>query len=165
MCIRDSFYRVQARSETLAQYVQRIREVARILGMGMSEEEVVQHILDGGCSEDRLRLVFAELPRWFADLDRLWVMTKATQMSDHARGDGRGEEPRPQRSEGPKEPFFPRQAQPARNREQTKAVICYNCNLSLIHILFHAMCSIWKCGLSPFFVCLPVRPAGPSPVT
>ena len=62
--------------------------------MGMSEEEVVQHILDGVSADDRLRLVFAQRPQWFADLDRLCVMTKAIQMSDHARGDGRGEEPR-----------------------------------------------------------------------
>ena len=116
------FYRVQARGETLAQYVQRIREIARILGMGMSEEEVVQHILDGVSADDRLRLVFAQRPQWFADLDRLCVMTEAMQMTDHARGDGRGAEPRPQRSEGPREPSFPRQAQPARNREQTKDV-------------------------------------------
>ena len=67
------FYRVQARGESLAQFVQRIREVARILGLGMSEEEVAQNILDGVSADDRLRLVFAQRPQWFADLERRCV--------------------------------------------------------------------------------------------
>ena len=107
-----------------------MRQVARILGMGMSEEEVVQHILDGVSADDRLRLVFAQRPQWFTDLERLCVMTETMQMTDQASGNSRRAEPRPQTSEGAREPTFPRQAQPARNRQQTNSnsVICYNCN-------------------------------------
>ena len=47
MCIRDSFYRVQANGEDLAQFVASIKDSARILRLGLSETEIIQIILEG----------------------------------------------------------------------------------------------------------------------
>ena len=66
-------YRVQANGESLASFVNSIRDSARILGVGLSEEEIVQIILEGVTPQEKSRLVFAERPRCYADLDRLCV--------------------------------------------------------------------------------------------
>ena len=122
------FYRVQSRGESLAQFVHSIRDTARTLGLGLSEEEVVQIILEGVSPQERLRLVFAERPRRFVDLDRLCVMSKDIQTSDEARGDSSGDLPISQRAEGRSGPSRPRQAQSVRDRESWGIIICYNCN-------------------------------------
>ena len=69
------FYRVQSRGESLACIVQSVRDAAQILGLGLPEEEIVQIILEGVTPQERLRLVFAERPRRFVDLDKLCVMS------------------------------------------------------------------------------------------
>ena len=56
---QQHFYRVQAWGESLAAFVHRVRDAARILGVGLSEGEVVQIILEGVTPQERLRLVFA----------------------------------------------------------------------------------------------------------
>ena len=122
------FYRVQSRGESLAQFVHSIRDAARILGLGLSEEEVVQIILEGVSPQERLRLVFAERPRRFIDLDKLCAMSKAIQTNDEARGGSSGELPVFQKAEGRGGPSRPRQAQFSRERENRGSIICYNCN-------------------------------------
>ena len=108
------FYRVQSRGESLAQFVHSIRDAARTLGLGLSEEEVVQIILEGVSPQERLRLVFAERPRRFVDLDRLCVMSNAIQTNDEARGGSSGDLPVSQRAEGRGCPSRPRQIQSVR---------------------------------------------------
>ena len=72
---QQHFYRVQARGESLAAFVHRVRDAARILGVGLSEEEVVQIILEGVTPQERLWLVFAERLHRYRDLDKLCVMS------------------------------------------------------------------------------------------
>lgn len=79
------FYRVQAHGEGLAPFCSSIRSAARILRLPMSEGEVVQVILEGVTPQERSRLVFAERPRSYSDLDRLCVMSRTIEMTDEAR--------------------------------------------------------------------------------
>ena len=85
---QNYFYRVQANGEGLAQFMASIREAVKFLRLGLSEPEIIQIILDGVNPQERSRLVFAEHPRCFADLDRLCVMSKAIQLNDECRGQG-----------------------------------------------------------------------------
>ena len=91
MCIRDRlrqkhFYRVQANGEALANFVSSIKDAARILRLGLPEGEIIQTILEGVTPQERSRLVFAERPRSFTDLDRLCVLSKTIQCNDDTRG-------------------------------------------------------------------------------
>ena len=88
MCIRDRLNGV-----SLADFVHSIRDAARILGLGLSEEEIVQIILEGVTPQERSRLVFAERPRSFVDLDKLCVLSRAIQGNDELRGSGGTSQP------------------------------------------------------------------------
>ena len=114
MCIRDSFYRVQARGESLAAFVHRVRDAARILGVGLSEEEVVQIISEGVTPQEKLRLVFAERPRRYVDLDKLCVMPRAIQGNDETRGSSGMDLPELQMGEARGGPSRFRQVLPSR---------------------------------------------------
>ena len=79
------FYRAQANGEALGDFVQDIRKCARILRLGLPENEVVGRILEGVTPQERSRLVFADRPRCFADLERLCVFSKTVQGIDESR--------------------------------------------------------------------------------
>lgn len=79
------FYRVQERGEPLADFVRSVRDAARILRLGLTEQEVIQVILEGVTPEERSRLVFAQRPQSFADLDRLCVVSRTIQRTDESR--------------------------------------------------------------------------------
>ena len=80
------FYRVQASGEALAHFVSSIKDAARILRLGLPEPEIIQTILEGVTPQERSRLVFAERPRSFIDLDRLCALSKTIQGNDDTRG-------------------------------------------------------------------------------
>ena len=121
-------YRVQSRGESLAGFVHSVRDAARILGLGLSEEEIVQIILEGVTPQERLRLVFAERPRRFVDLDKLCVMSRAIQGNDEARGGGNMDIPDFSRGERRGGPSHPRQAQSTSERGSSARVVCYRCD-------------------------------------
>ena len=79
------FYRVQANEEALADFVQSVRKAARTLRLGLAEREIIQVILEGVTPQERSRLVFADRPRCFADLDRLCVVSRTVQARDESR--------------------------------------------------------------------------------
>ena len=60
-------------------YVHDIRKAARVLRLGLPETEVIQAILEGLNPQERSRLIFADRPRCFADLDRLCVVSSTVQ--------------------------------------------------------------------------------------
>jgi hypothetical protein len=70
------YERVQAPSESLAQYVQSIREAAQILRIQESEEQVVQRISEGLNYVQRSRFVFQGPVKSFKDLDHLIVVDR-----------------------------------------------------------------------------------------
>ena len=74
MCIRD-----RANGEALGDFVQDIRKCARVLRLGLPEKDVVRIILEGVTPQERSRLVFADRPRCFADLEKLCVFSKTVQ--------------------------------------------------------------------------------------
>ena len=73
MCIRDSF-------------VHDVRKAAHILRLGLPETEVIQVIREGLTPQERSRLVFAEPPRSFADLDRWCAHARTVRVNDESRG-------------------------------------------------------------------------------
>ena len=79
------FYRAQANGEALGDFVQDIRKCARVLRLGLPENEVVGRILEGVTPQERSRLVFADRPRCFADLEKLCVFAKTVQGIDESR--------------------------------------------------------------------------------
>lgn len=81
----NRFYRPQGPRETLAGYVASIREASKVLMLSMSEREVVQVILDGFNPEERSRLVFANRPSSFTDLDKLCITSRSVQFADEQR--------------------------------------------------------------------------------
>ena len=77
MCIRD---------RALGDFVHDIRKAARVLRLGLPETEVIQAILEGLNPQERSRLIFADRPRCFADLERLCVVSRTVQEVDESRG-------------------------------------------------------------------------------
>ena len=96
--------------------------------MGLSEEEIVQIILEGVTPQERSRLGFAERPRCYADLDRLCVMSRAIQANDELRGprvvrqdEGRKDQRRAGQSHS-------RYVQSASVGGGQSRFVCYNCS-------------------------------------
>ena len=82
----DLFYRLQANGEALGDFVHDVRKAARVLRLGLPETEFIQAILEGLNPQERSRLIFADRPRCFADLDRLCVVSSTVQAGDESRG-------------------------------------------------------------------------------
>ena len=55
--------------EALVDFVQEISKISRILRLGLPEKDIVRVILEGVTPQERSRLVFADRPRCFAELD------------------------------------------------------------------------------------------------
>ena len=79
------FYQVQANGESLSDFVYSIRNSARILRLGLAENDIVQVILEVVTPQERSRLVFAGRPGCFADLERLCVKSRNIQANDESR--------------------------------------------------------------------------------
>lgn len=79
------FFRVQRRGEELPQYVESIRMARQALGVKISETESVDVILEGMRPEDRSRIMFADKPSTFADLDKLVAQIQAVGEGDAKR--------------------------------------------------------------------------------
>ena len=58
----------------------------QILRLGFPETEVIQVIREGLNPQERSRLVFADPPRCFADLDRWCAHARKVQENDESRG-------------------------------------------------------------------------------
>ena len=57
-----------------------------MLRLGLPETEVIQAILEGLHPQERSRLVSADRPRCFADLEQLCVVSRTVQEVDESRG-------------------------------------------------------------------------------
>jgi hypothetical protein len=69
----DRYERIQAPTETLAQYYLAIKEAAQVLRIKESESQVVARIVEGLNPNQRARFVFLPLPTSFQDLDK-WIV-------------------------------------------------------------------------------------------
>ena len=76
---------MQANGEALADFVLSIRKAAQILRLRLPETDIIQVILEGVTSQERSRLVFADRPHCFADLDRLCVFARTVLSKDESR--------------------------------------------------------------------------------
>jgi hypothetical protein len=70
------YERIQGATESLAQYVQSIRETAQVLCIQESEEQIVQRIIEGLHNVQRSRFVFQATPINFKDLEHLVVVDR-----------------------------------------------------------------------------------------
>ena len=82
---QELFGRLQKEEETLAEYVESIKEAAAVLKLSLSEIEVVSNITDGLSSSQRSRLVFEKAPQTYMDLDQLCVHDNNIRFSDNVR--------------------------------------------------------------------------------
>lgn len=87
---QEKFYRLQDRGEPLAAFISSIKQVAKVLRVALSEQEIVGVILDALTPEERSRLVFATRPISFADLDNLCITSRAVAYADSFRQARRG---------------------------------------------------------------------------
>lgn len=85
----EHYYRVQAREETLGDYIERVREARIALCVEETEGEAVTRILDGMKPEDRLCVMFADKPHSFSDLDNMVKKLEEVKYGDEKRGEGR----------------------------------------------------------------------------
>lgn len=67
------FWRKQADNENLADFISDIKETAVLLRLDLSEENIVNNILDGINNKVRACCTFYSRPKAFADLDKLCV--------------------------------------------------------------------------------------------
>ena len=79
-------YRVQAHGESFAEFALSIREAVRILRLGLPDVEVVQMVVERVTPQERSRLIFAERPRSYEELNKMCVLSRAIQAIDESRG-------------------------------------------------------------------------------
>lgn len=122
----ERFYRPQGRRESLADYVASVKEAGRVLMVSMAEQEIVQTIVEGMNPEERSRLVFANRPTSFAELDKLCICSRSVQFADEQRGissrmmsEGGDRHTMPVLS--------PDREPPRQNRWAGRVVTCYGC--------------------------------------
>lgn len=70
---RDLVHRPQKQNERLSSYITSVKENAKLLQCGYSEEEIVNIVKVGIAPNVRSRLVFCNNPRSFEDLDQLCI--------------------------------------------------------------------------------------------
>ena len=66
-------------------YVTSIKEAAVLLKLQVSEQDVVNNMIEGLAPEQRSRFVFQHLPTSFAELDRIAVHDQNFAFADHLR--------------------------------------------------------------------------------
>ena len=81
----EKYERVQEEQESLAMYVQAVREAALVLRITESEAEVVARIVQGLNPVQRARFVFQALPSTFAQLEQLAVVDRNVTYADSTR--------------------------------------------------------------------------------
>ncbi|XP_063227204.1 uncharacterized protein LOC134533635 [Bacillus rossius redtenbacheri] len=79
------FNRLQKPGEPLAVYVNEVKEAAAIFRLQVSEQEVINTILDGLSPEERSRLVFLSKPSSFSELDRMCIHSQNVRFADYHR--------------------------------------------------------------------------------
>jgi hypothetical protein len=82
----ELYERVQAHAESLAHYVESIRESALILRITETEAQMVQRIVEGLNPIQRARFVFQGPPNNIADLEQLIVVDRNFMFADQIRG-------------------------------------------------------------------------------
>lgn len=81
----DRLFRPQAFAETFSQYVCDVRTVVSVLRLGISEQELIDIILQGLKPDERSRLVFANKPTSFGELERLAILSRSIEDADRQR--------------------------------------------------------------------------------
>lgn len=85
---REYYWKPQGAAEKLNQYVERVRTAALALDMQVTEAESVSNILEGMRPEDRSRLIFAQRPSNFPQLQQLVNSIEALAFADEQRKPG-----------------------------------------------------------------------------
>ncbi|XP_063216930.1 uncharacterized protein LOC134527875 [Bacillus rossius redtenbacheri] len=81
----NNYNRLQKPGEHLAAYVYEVNEAAAIFRLQVSEQEVINTILDGLTPDERSRLVFLTRPCTFSELDRMCIHSQNVRFADHQR--------------------------------------------------------------------------------
>jgi hypothetical protein len=84
----ERYERVQGMHESLAQYVQDIREAALLLRIAETETQMVQRIVDGFNPSQLTRSVFQSLLPNINDLEQLIVLDRNRRFADQMREQG-----------------------------------------------------------------------------
>jgi hypothetical protein len=82
---RDMYERVQQHGESLATYVQAVRDAALVLRITETEEQTVGRIVEGLTPVQRARFVFQTAPSTFAHLDQMAVLDRNIAYADSTR--------------------------------------------------------------------------------
>jgi hypothetical protein len=121
----DKYERVQKPGETLANYIQEVRDAAFVLRINESEGEMVSRMVDGFSSSQRVRCVFQKAPENFEQLEQMIIKDRSSQCEEQGDGDGvssaGAELSEPVSSEGVS-PYRVNQAS-----QRGKVVTCYRC--------------------------------------
>lgn len=80
------FWRAQGSGETLTEYIDEIRTANIALELKVTEREVVGNILEGMRPEDRSRVMFANRPSTFIELEQLVTSIEGISFVDQRRG-------------------------------------------------------------------------------
>jgi hypothetical protein len=81
----ERYERVQASNETLASYIQSVREAALVLRITETESQVVARIIEGLTPNQRARFVFQGPPNSFQQLEHLVVVDRNIAFADKTR--------------------------------------------------------------------------------
>jgi hypothetical protein len=82
---QNLFRRLQHSDESFPAYVSSIRDAALVLELPVSEQEIINNILDGLSPAQRSRFVFQARPSTWADVDSLCVHDRNVFFADSNR--------------------------------------------------------------------------------
>jgi hypothetical protein len=80
----EKYERVQKPGESLANYIQEVRDAAVVLRVKESEGEIVSRIVDGFSSAQRVRCVFQKEPENFEQLEQLAIIDRSRQCAEQS---------------------------------------------------------------------------------
>lgn len=83
--VQERFYRLQGESEPLFDFVNSIKQIAKVLRLNKTEQEIVSTIVEGLNPSERSRIVFCSRPNNFAELDQLTVHSQNVYYCDQQR--------------------------------------------------------------------------------
>jgi hypothetical protein len=82
---QDRYHRLQAKGESFATYINRIKQAAAVLQIPDTEQEIARNIVEGLHPEQRSRFVFQQGPQNFEDLDQLAILDQNLAFADRSR--------------------------------------------------------------------------------
>jgi hypothetical protein len=122
----DMYERVQKSGETLANYIQAVRDAAFVLRIKQSEAQVVARIVDGFSPTQLVRCIFHNIPESFEQLEQMMIKDRNSQCGEQCRGGGDSSSGVESDVPGSSEGFSPHRVNKAPH--SGKLLKCYRCD-------------------------------------